>query len=84
MTIITIGAVHPNSGLMDYNIDEAQVAQAMIANTGAVMVLADSSKLGRRAAFKEAALEAADFLVTERELGNEWTRPLKAANVVLK
>jgi DeoR family glycerol-3-phosphate regulon repressor len=52
-------------GIMDYDIDEAQVAQAMIGQAEQVTVVADASKLGRRALFQVCELAAVDRLVTD-------------------
>lgn len=47
--VVTIGAVDEAGAVMDFSIDEAEVARAMIAQAEKVTVLADRSKLGRTA-----------------------------------
>lgn len=63
--VLTVGAVDPTQGFMDYNIDEATVAQAMIRQARSVTVLADHTKLGRAALVKVCAVEAVARLVTD-------------------
>lgn len=48
--VLTVGAIEP-AGVMDYDLGEAELARAMIAQAQTVTVLADSSKLGRRGLF---------------------------------
>ncbi len=63
--VLTIGALDTEGGVMDYDIDEAQIAQAMIGQADSVILLADSSKFGKRALFQVCATAVADILVTE-------------------
>ena len=64
--VLTIGAVDPLHGFMDYNIEEAAIAQAMIRQARSTTVLADSTKLARTALVKVCGLEAVARLVTDR------------------
>ncbi len=52
--------------IMDFDAQEAEVAQAMIERAELVTVLADSSKLARRGIFDVAPLSRVDRLVTDR------------------
>ena len=61
---LTIGALDARSGAMDYNIDEAQIAKTMIAQSQKVTVLADGAKLGALASFEVCPLARIDRLVT--------------------
>ncbi|KEJ89826.1 DeoR/GlpR family DNA-binding transcription regulator [Sulfitobacter donghicola] len=63
---LTIGAMDARSGAMDYNIEEAQIARAMIEQSEMITVLADSSKLGALASFEVCPLGAIDRLVTDQ------------------
>lgn len=65
--VLTIGGIHSEAGLTDYNIDEALIAQAMIKQSEKVIILADSTKLNKIAAFKVASLAEIDTLVCEIE-----------------
>ena len=75
--VLTIGGVDADAGVMDFNIDEAQVARAMIARAESTVMLADSSKHNRIASFAVGPLRRFDYLVCEIEPGG----PLKDALV---
>jgi DeoR family glycerol-3-phosphate regulon repressor len=62
--VLTIGGLSRN-GAMDYSLDEAQVARAMIAQARHVTIIADGSKLGRDALFQVCPLDAIDRLVVD-------------------
>lgn len=79
--MITIGTMDAASGAMDYNIEEAQVARAMIENSRSAVVLADSSKFDRIAPFSVGSLDRFDALVCEREPGEALRRALDEAGV---
>lgn len=63
---LAAGAIDARSGAMDYNIEEAQVARAMIDQSESITVLADSSKFNAVASFEVCPLAAIDQLVTDR------------------
>ncbi len=63
--VLAIGGISANAGIMDFHIDEAYVAIAMIEQTENVIVLADSSKLGRIAPFEVVAFEHIDDFVCD-------------------
>lgn len=63
--IITVAAVSPETGAMDSNVAEAEIARAMIARAQRTIVLATAAKLGRRAAFRVCGLDEIDLLVTD-------------------
>jgi DeoR/GlpR family transcriptional regulator of sugar metabolism len=79
--VLTIGALDARSGAMDYNIDEAQVAKAMIGQSEKVTILADSSKLGALASFEVCALTSIDQLVTEKAPPENLLHELEAAGI---
>lgn len=79
--VLTIGTVDAVQGFMDYNIEEATVAQAMIRQARAVTVLADHSKLGRAALIKVCGLEAVARLVTDRAPAEPVRQALEQAGV---
>lgn len=62
--IITVGAVG-ETGVMDFSIEEAQMAQAMIRQAKQVTVIADSSKFNKIASFKVCDLRQITNLVCE-------------------
>lgn len=79
--ILTIGALDARSGAMDYNIDEAQIARAMIEQSESVTILADHSKLGALASFEVCPLSAIDRLITDQLPSDDVLEPIRAAGV---
>lgn len=65
--VISVAAISPNVGGWDADFEEAQVARAMIENAQHLIVLADSSKFGRRAAHKVCDAEKIDLLITDSQ-----------------
>lgn len=63
--VLTVGAVS-TAGVMDFALEEADVARAMVQHSRAVTVLADSSKLGREALFPWSPLAGIKRLVTNQ------------------
>ena len=62
---LTVGSVDAR-GVADFDLQEAQIARAMIERAEAVTVLADASKFEARAVFPVASLGALTRLVTDR------------------
>lgn len=79
--VLTIGAIDPAGIFMDYNADEAYVARAMMASARHTTVLADSTKLGRRALFQVCEPRQVDRLVTDRPPPLPLGEALRAAGV---
>lgn len=77
--IITVAALDAETGAMDSDFDEAQVARAMVAKARTTVVLAAAAKLGRRARFAVCPVEAIDVLVTDRAPPPELAMVLHAA-----
>lgn len=80
--VITAGALDAG-GVMDFSLAEADVARAMIAQADTVTVLADASKLGRRALFKVIPLARIDRLVVDALPEAELREALQEAGVAL-
>ena len=78
--VITVGAVGPDA-FMDFDVDEAEIARAMIAQAQTLTILADSSKIGQRALFEVCAVGEADRLVTDAPLPPAMARTLADAGV---
>jgi len=79
--VLTIGAIHPKNGVMDFSLDEAQVARAMIEHADHVTVIADRSKVGRGAFGTVCTLDAIDRFVTDVRPGPAMTEALLQAGV---
>jgi DeoR family glycerol-3-phosphate regulon repressor len=79
--VITIGAIDSTHGVMDYNINYAEVARMMIEQARCLTVIADASKLGRVAMFGVCPLDVVDRLVTDAEPPLELAAALASAGV---
>ena len=64
--ILTIGALDCRTGIMDFCINEAQIARAMIGQAESLTILADDSKFGRIASFEVCGLKQVTNLVCNR------------------
>jgi DeoR/GlpR family transcriptional regulator of sugar metabolism len=80
-TVLTVGALDMRSGAMDYNIEEAQVARAMIEQSESVTVLVDSSKFNEVASFEVCSLAQIDRIVCETAPPDALAEALAAAEV---
>ncbi|MGR3617122.1 MAG: DeoR/GlpR family DNA-binding transcription regulator [Paracoccaceae bacterium] len=79
--VLTVAALDARSGAMDFDIEEAQIARAMIEQSEMVTILADSSKLGSVASFEVCPLMSIDRLVTDSIPSPNLQEALKAAGV---
>lgn len=79
--ILAVGAVDSMTGIMDYSIDEARIAQAMIKQSKSVTVIADSSKFNRIASFEVCDLDTVSTLVCDKKPGQELLTALNGANI---
>ncbi len=77
---LTVGAVDEN-GVMDFDAQETEIAQAMIERCDMVTVLADSSKIGKRGIFEVAPWSNIDRLVTDQSIGQHLENVLRGENV---
>ncbi|TRW96515.1 DeoR/GlpR transcriptional regulator [Paracoccus sp. M683] len=67
--VLTVAALSPEIGAMDASHDEAQIARAMVANARNLIILADSTKLGRRAAFTVCRTDEIGLVITDDRVG---------------
>lgn len=79
--VLTVGALDLRTGTMDFCIEEAQVARAMIEQAEAVTILADSSKIGRIASFEVCSLDRITNFVCEKEPSEGMKEALLSAAV---
>jgi len=63
---IGASAIEPDGSLLDFSIDEVQVSQTIIAHARHVILVADSSKVGRPAPVRIGGLDVVDQFVTDR------------------
>ena len=79
--VLTVGALDGRTGMMDYNIEEAQIARAMIEQSESVTVLVDSSKFNEVASFEVCSLAQIDRLVCDVSPPDALGDALMAAGV---
>lgn len=80
--VLTVGAIDQSS-VMDFDLQEAEVAKAMIARADRVTILADHSKFDRRAVFEVAPLGRVDTLVTDLQPGEAMTASIRNSGIEL-
>ncbi|NIF24777.1 DeoR/GlpR transcriptional regulator [Pantoea sp. Tr-811] len=78
--VVTIGALS-SDGAFDFSIEEAEITRAMIARTRYLTVIADSSKMGKRALFQVFPLDRIDRLIIDRKPVGELAKALAEAHV---
>ncbi len=83
LAILSIAAIDTDEGLMNYALDEARLARAMMARAERVMLVADRVKFGQRAAVHVAQLEEIDTLVTDAAPPEPFAGRLAEAGIVL-
>lgn len=65
LAILSIGAVDPKDGYMDFDIDEARVARTMIDRADRVIVAADAWKFTAKARVRVCGFDPVSMLVTD-------------------
>jgi len=70
-----------NAGFTIGNIDESELKKAAIAKASCVVIVMDSSKLGKNLPFTFASLDDIDYLLTNKELSEEIIKAANDANV---
>ena len=79
--VISAGAVHPERGIMDYRLEEAEFARAMLKRAARRVLVCDRSKFDRPGLVQVCRWEDIDELVTERIPPAEAAAALDAAGV---
>lgn len=79
--VLTVGAIDMGGGFMDFNIEEAMVAKAMIRQSRTVTIVADHTKMSRRAMAKVCDFAGVARLVTDRAPEEPLASALAAAGV---
>lgn len=77
--VLTVSALDAAAGGTDADFDEAQLARAMIANAGNLVIAAHSAKFGRRAAFAVCRPGEIGVLVSETRPPEPLAAALEAA-----
>lgn len=79
--ILTVGAIDAAGGFMDFDVEEAMVARAMIRQSEQVTVIADHSKFGRVAMAQVCPLDGVARVVTDRPPNPIMAEALRSAGV---
>jgi DeoR family glycerol-3-phosphate regulon repressor len=80
--VLAVGSIE-TVGILNFDVQEADVARAMIAQARSVTVLADATKFGRGGLIKVAALNAIARVVTNAEPSDEIAVALRDASIEL-
>ncbi|MFB6959246.1 DeoR/GlpR family DNA-binding transcription regulator [Streptomyces sp. NPDC056309] len=80
-TILGVDAVHPHFGAATHDESEASANRSLAERGGTVIVVADSSKLGRRAFARVCALDAVSTLVTDKDAPQSFVEEITAQGI---
>lgn len=81
VAFLSIAAIDPGDGYMDYHLTEAEFSRVVIERAERTVIVADRSKFGRRALVRVAGLGAVDLLITDAEPRPPFPRLLAEAGV---
>lgn len=79
--ILTIGALDTRTGVMDYSIEEAQLARAMVEQAESLTLLVDSTKFDQIASFEVCGLTKVTNIVCDKPPSEKMEAALIDANV---
>ncbi len=79
--VMGVGGIDPAVGCTEFNLDDARVKRAALANARRCLVVADGSKLGRVAFARVCPLERVDVLVTDTSVSEEAIEAVRSADV---
>lgn len=82
-TIVTVGALDPVNGPMEYRVEAAEIIKVMASQSHSFTVLADYSKLDKTALVKVCDLHEVDHLITDRTPSTALQEELKREHVEL-
>ncbi|MFF4758407.1 DeoR/GlpR family DNA-binding transcription regulator [Streptomyces sp. NPDC001292] len=80
-TILGVDAVHPHFGAATHDESEASANRSLGERGGTVIVVADSSKLRRRAFARVCALDAVSTLVTDKDAPESFVEEITAQGI---
>ncbi|HEX9791010.1 MAG TPA: DeoR/GlpR family DNA-binding transcription regulator [Kiloniellales bacterium] len=81
--ILSMAAIHPEFGFMDFHLREAEFSQAVMGQAQRVIVAADTTKFTVQAPVKVCGFAAIDTLVTDRPPPPPAARHLAESNVAV-
>lgn len=79
--VISCGAIHDKGGIMDFDLEDAMVARAMIEQSQKLTVIADASKFNKVAMAKVCDLHVIDWLVCDLQLPPQMAAALEESQV---
>jgi len=82
-SIISIGAIDAQAGLMDYQLEEAEFARMVLTRGEQALIITDHSKFGKPGLVNVCDFADVDRLVTDRQPDAEFTALLEAGGVEL-
>lgn len=82
--VISAGAINVASGVMDYDLEEAQFGEVVLQRGRRRVVITDSSKFGQKGLVRVCALADFDELIANRTPPADLTQALHAADVSLR
>lgn len=82
--IISAGGINAATGVMDYNLEEAQFGQAVLMRGRRRVVVADASKFGQKGLVQVCALSEIDELIVNRAPPDDLAAALEAAEVTMR
>lgn len=80
---LAVKAISIDTGLSDHTIIEASVKQQMIRAANRIVVLADSSKLDKKALSRIAPISAVDILITNDTAGSPFLMTLQEMGITI-
>jgi DeoR family glycerol-3-phosphate regulon repressor len=83
LSILTVGAVHAEHGLMDHSPGEANMSRIAYATASRVLLAADQGKFGRIGLVHTAAIKDVDILITDAALAPVFQDAFSHAEVVV-
>ncbi len=81
--VITTGAIDAAIGIMDYDLDEAEFARAVVSRGKRAIVVTDHSKFGRQGLVRVCAFTALTDLFTDKPPPRDISAALKSAGVAV-
>ncbi len=83
IAIIGASALDPDRGLCDFHVQEAEIARAILDTAARVILIADSSKFGRRALVQVCDIERIDVLVSDQKPRGRLADKLASTELIL-
>jgi len=80
-SVLSIGAIHPQNGCMNYELCEADFSRAVLDQSNLVILASDASKFNRNGIARVCDLDRVDLLVTNESPGHSLLSKLQEAKV---